>query len=93
MSLILTECLVLGLAGAIAGLVLGVVIALVTSAIGIPMPPPPNSNVGYTAQIALSFAGLIEAASVGIVAAVLSGILPALRARRVAIVEALRQAV
>ncbi len=93
MSLILTECLVLGLAGASVGLVLGMVIALVISAIGIPMPPPPNSSVGYTAQIALSSAGLLEAALVGVLAAVLSGVLPAIRARRVAIVEALRQAV
>jgi len=92
-NLILTECLILGLAGATVGVVLGVLIAVVISGVGIPMPPPPNSSVGYTAQIALSPTSVLEAALVGVLATLLSGILPALRARRVAIVEALRQAV
>jgi putative ABC transport system permease protein len=92
-GLILTECLVLGLAGALIGVTLGVVAALVLSSIGIPMPPPPNSSVGYTARIALAPIVLLDAAIVGTAAPVISGVLPALRARRIAIVDALRQAI
>ncbi|PKO56496.1 MAG: ABC transporter permease, partial [Betaproteobacteria bacterium HGW-Betaproteobacteria-21] len=49
--LILLENTYLGLIGACAGVLIGVALALIISAIGIPMPPPPNANVGYTAFI------------------------------------------
>src|SRR6185436_17101670 len=49
--LIVTESALLGSIGAALGVALGVVLALGISAIGIPMPPPPNGNLGYTASI------------------------------------------
>jgi putative ABC transport system permease protein len=91
--LILGECFLLGLVGASVGVAGGVLIAALISWLGIPMPPPPNSNAGYTARILIELDIIWQAALVGVAAAVLSGVLPALRMRRVAIVDALRTAV
>lgn len=91
--LILGECLLLGLVGALVGVVGGVLLAALISWLGIPMPPPPNSNAGYTARIMIELDIVWQAALVGVTAAVLSGVLPALRMRKVAIVDALRTAI
>jgi len=91
-ALVLTECLLLGVVGALVGVLAGALLAGVISLIGIPMPPPPNSNAGYTAQILLSPEILWQAFAIAAVAAPLSGLVPGLRARRVAIVDALRTA-
>ena len=86
------ECLLLGAIGSVLGVVIGVLLAILISAVGIPMPPPPNSNIGFTASIELMPWVTAEAAAVGLVATILAGVIPALRARRIAIVDALRQA-
>lgn len=91
--LIIGECFVLGLLGALAGVISGILLAAAISWIGIPMPPPPNSNAAYTARIMIEPAIVWQAALVGVAAAVLSGVLPALRMRRVGIVDALRTAI
>jgi len=80
-----------GFAGALLGLIVGVLAALGISAIGIPMPPPPNANVGYTAYIRLESFTLISSAFVGFIATVLASLLPAYRVTRVQVVDALRQ--
>jgi putative ABC transport system permease protein len=91
--LVLTECLLLGLAGAAVGVLAGAILAGGISLVGIPMPPPPNSNAGYVARIALLPSVVAQSFAAGAVATVLSGLLPAMRARRQQIVEALRTAV
>jgi putative ABC transport system permease protein len=73
------------------GVVLGVALALGIWAIGIPMPPPPNSNLGYVAEIRLVPSVMAAAFVTGLAAAVLASVLPALRASRIPIAEALRQ--
>jgi putative ABC transport system permease protein len=90
-GLVLAESAVLGLAGAALGTVLGVVLALLISAIGIPMPPPPNADIGYTAQIQLVPSVIASAFGIGVIATVLAALLPALRVARTDVVEALRQ--
>jgi putative ABC transport system permease protein len=90
-ALVLAESAVLGVAGAALGTVLGVVLALLISAIGIPMPPPPNADIGYTAQIQLVPSVIASAFGIGVTATVLAAILPALRVARTDVVEALRQ--
>ena len=92
-KLVMTECVLLGVIGATAGVVLGIALSLLISTLGIPMPPPPNSNIGYTARIELVASVIVEAWSIGLFAAVIAGLVPAFRARRVAIVDALRQVV
>ncbi len=89
--LIVTESVVLGLVGGILGVLLGVGLALGISAIGIPMPPPPNANIGYTAHIQIIASSLVGSFAVGFGATVIAVILPARRVSRIEVVDALRQ--
>lgn len=89
--LILAESALIGLIGALLGIGFGCVCAWLISAIGIPMPPPPNANIGYTALIRLLPVDVVTAGAVGFVATCLAALLPARRASRVLIVDALRQ--
>jgi len=91
-TLILVECGLLGAAGAIVGALAGASVAAVISQLGIPMPPPPNSNAGYMARIQLLPDVVGQAMAVGAAAALLSGVMPGLRARGTSIVDALRSA-
>jgi putative ABC transport system permease protein len=90
---IIVESALLGVAAALAGIVLGLLLAWGISAIGIDMPPPPNSDVGYRAAIRVSFPNVALAAAIGIIAAVFGAILPARRLARMPIVDALRHAI
>jgi putative ABC transport system permease protein len=69
---------------------LGVALALVISAVGIPMPPPPNANLGYTGFIRVVPAVLALAFVVGFAATLLAAVLPAMRVSRMPVVDALR---
>lgn len=89
--LIILENSMLGFIGASLGVLLGVGLALGISAVGIPMPPPPNANVGYTAMIRVVPVVLVVSFLIGFVATVLSALLAARGAARVPVVEALRQ--
>ncbi|MCB1896009.1 MAG: ABC transporter permease [Rhodocyclaceae bacterium] len=90
--ILLAENLMLGLIGASAGVLLGVALAALISGIGIPMPPPPNANVGYTALIRIVPSALLTAWLVGFSATVIAVLFPARRIARTPIVDALRQA-
>jgi putative ABC transport system permease protein len=92
-ALIMAESVLLGLGGALLGVVLGIIAAQLISGVGIPMPPPPNANVGYTAYIRLVPGMIISAFAVGLVGTVLAAVLPALRSARMPVVDALRRAV
>ncbi len=86
---VLTESVIIGLIGACLGIAIGSLLALAISAIGIPMPPPPNANLGYTAEIRLPPGQVLSAGLIGFVATVLAAIRPARRVARLDIVEAL----
>jgi len=88
--LILMESALLGLIGGLLGVLLGVVMAIAISAIGIPMPPPPNANLGYTAFIRVVPTVLAMAFLVGFGATALATLLPAARMSRTPVVTALR---
>lgn len=92
-QLIIAENAIIGMIGATAGVLLGIILALVISAIGIPMPPPPNSDIAYTAHIILGPEVIVGAFLVGLVATVAAALLPAARVRRIPVVDALRQSV
>jgi len=88
---VIKENMLLGLLGAGMGVVIGVVLAWAISGIGIEMPPPPNSDVGYTAYIRLVPRVISIAFIVGLVATVLAAVLPAYRISRLPVAEALRE--
>jgi len=89
--LIVTESVVLGLVGGLVGVLLGIALALAISSVGIPMPPPPNSNIAYTARIQIVPLSLLASFLVGFTATVIAVIMPARRVTRIEVVEALRQ--
>lgn len=91
--LIMIESFWLGLIGGLLGMILGCLAALGISAIGIPMPPPPNANLGYTALIRLDAMSVLVAGAIGFIACVLAAVFPARRAAKADIVEALRHGV
>jgi putative ABC transport system permease protein len=73
--------------------VLGIGLALAISAVGIPMPPPPNADLPYTARISIVPGIVAGAFVVGFVAAVAAAIFPAMRVRKIPVVDALRQSI
>ena len=91
-QLIMLECLIHGILGCLIGLALGISLALAVSSVGIPMPPPPNSDVGYTALVRIVPIVLLQAFVVGTFSAVLAGMFPSMRLARIDVVDALRQA-
>jgi putative ABC transport system permease protein len=93
LALVLTEGMLLGLIGSAIGVVLGIGLAVGISAVGIPMPPPPNSSLPYTAYIRVVPAVVASAFLIGVAAVFLASLLPGFRVARVPIAEALRQGV
>jgi putative ABC transport system permease protein len=90
-ALIMTESALLGVVGATLGVVVGILLASGISAVGIPMPPPPNADIGYVARIRVVPSAIAGAFVVGVVATLLAAIAPASRVARTPVVEALRQ--
>lgn len=80
----------LGLVGGVMGVVAGIVLAQVISAIGIPMPPPPGMARGYVGEIMVTPRLALEAVLLAVGTTLLASILPAWKASRMIIVDALR---
>jgi putative ABC transport system permease protein len=90
LRLFLCEGALLGCFGGILGLLVGLVLVTAISAIGIPMPPPPGMARGYTAQILLTWSMALQALALAVGTTLLASILPAWKASRMEIVNALR---
>lgn len=90
--LAILETTVMGILGSVLGVAVGVALALVVSAIGIPMPPPPNSEAAFTASIQLVPSVIVTAFLIGVTGTVIASVLPARKIARIPVVEALRQA-
>lgn len=85
-----TEALVMGVIGGLVGVACGAVLAAAVNSVGIPMPPPPGKAHGFTGGIAFS-AGVAGTAFAAVVSVcVAASLVPALRASRVVIADALR---
>lgn len=90
-KLVLLENLLLAIGGALGGVVLGILLSSVISSIGIPMPPPPNSNSGYTALIRITSENLQSAAAIGVLATLGSAMIAGFGPTRRHIADALRE--
>ncbi|TCV82391.1 ABC transporter permease [Sulfurirhabdus autotrophica] len=89
-KLVLLENALLGLIGSFLGVVIGIGLAVTISGFGLPMPPPPGSNIGYIATIRLVPWVVATAMLIGALAAIVAAVLPARRASRLLVVDALR---
>ncbi|MDP2809152.1 MAG: ABC transporter permease [Rhodocyclaceae bacterium] len=92
-GLIVTESVCLGFIGSLGGVIIGVVLALAISEVGIPMPPPPNADQGYISKILVVPEVIALSFVTGIVAAFFASLPPARKVSRMHIAEALRQGV
>lgn len=90
-ALIVAENAIIGLTGAIIGVVLGIALASGISAIGIPMPPPPNADLSYIARIRVVPSVVAGAFAVGLIATIIAALFPAARVHRIPVVDALRE--
>lgn len=90
MALFILEGLLLGLLGGGIGIALGWLLAVLASAIGIPMPPAPGMSTGFDAAIIITPSIVLKAAALSVVTTLLASLYPAWRASRLVIVDALR---
>lgn len=90
-KMLVVENVFLGLVGGGLGVVLGLFLAWLISLVGISMPPPPNMSMGYVAAIRPDTSIVALAFVVGVAATILASLLPARRAIRIPVVDALRQ--
>lgn len=88
-KLIMLENLILGTLGAVTGVTIAYFAAIVVSTVGIPMPPMPNTNVGYTAHIRIVISDVGLAFVIGIAATVLAAAWPARKASCIPVIDAL----
>lgn len=90
MQLFAVEGLLLGLLGSAAGALIGYGLAELISTVGIPMPPPPGMEMGYTAEIRVTWPVLANAFALAFTTTALAGLYPAWKASRLNIIHALR---
>jgi putative ABC transport system permease protein len=90
MRLFLSEGVLLGCFGGFLGLLVGLALATVISAVGIPMPPPPGMAHGYTGQILVTWDIALHSFALAVGTTLAASILPAWNASRMEIVNALR---
>jgi putative ABC transport system permease protein len=90
LRMFVAEGVLIGILGGILGVALGYVFAHSISAIGIPMPPPPGMARGFLGEILIVPDLALEALIMALVTTFLASLLPALKASRMNIVDALR---
>ncbi|MDP3537300.1 MAG: FtsX-like permease family protein [Azonexus sp.] len=90
LRLFLMEGVLIGIAGGLLGIAFGYGLAEGISAIGIPMPPPPGMARGYTGQILVSVSLALDAFLLAMVTTLVASVMPAWKASRMNIVDALR---
>lgn len=90
LRMFLTEGALLGAIGGLFGVAIGLALASAISAVGIPMPPPPGMESGFTGRISIPPALAWEAFRLAFLTTLLASIVPAWKASRMNIVDALR---
>ena len=90
LRLFLLEGVLIGVIGGVAGLLLGFALAHIISTVGIPMPPPPGMTHGYTGQILVTTNLAVDGLLLAIFTTLLASVMPAWKASRMNVVDALR---
>lgn len=90
MRMFVAEGVMIGVIGGVLGVVLGVFLALLISAIGIPMPPPPGMSTGFVGEILVVPQLAIDALVLALFTTLIASVMPAWKASRMNIVDALR---
>jgi putative ABC transport system permease protein len=90
LGMFVAEGALVGFIGAIVGVVLGWLLALLISAIGIPMPPSPGMDFSYVGRVSFTAPVAVGAAAVALAASLAGSLYPAWKASRLPIVDALR---
>lgn len=90
LRLFILEGCMIGIVGGLLGLGAGYALSLLISAIGIPMPPPPGMIRGYTGQIIINGALVVDGLLLAFFTTLLASLMPAWKASRMNIVDALR---
>jgi putative ABC transport system permease protein len=88
--LFISEGILIGCAGSVLGLLLGLILAWTISSIGIPMPPPPGMARGYVGQILVTWDIAWKSMALAVGTTFAASIYPAWRASRMQVVDALR---
>ncbi len=88
-AMFMAEGVGIGIIGGLLGLTIGVLLAMLINRGNVMLPPPPGYTVGYRLQIMMQPPVLITAFLVSFITATISSILPALKASRLKIVDAL----
>jgi putative ABC transport system permease protein len=89
-QMVILENALIGLMGGALGVAFGILLAYTISRVGIPMPPPPNADLGYIAYVRVTARAVVGAFLIGFSATLLGSLLPALRVSKMPIGEALR---
>jgi putative ABC transport system permease protein len=87
----IVEGVLLGVIGAAVGLLLGVALAKIISAVGIPMPPPPGLSRSFIGEILVTPTLARDAVVLALVTTLIASMYPAWKASRLIIVDALRR--
>jgi len=90
LQLFVSEGLLLGIIGGLSGVAVGTVLATVISAVGIPMPPPPGMEGGYTGEVLVTWPLVVGTLLLAVLTTLLGSLYPAMKASNLEIVDALR---
>ena len=90
LRMFIIEGILIGIFGGIVGIAIGYGIAELLSYVGIPMPPPPGMDTGFTAQINVTVPLTIDALALAFITTLIASIMPAWKASRMNVVDALR---
>jgi putative ABC transport system permease protein len=90
LALFIGEGALLGGIGGVFGVTMGLTLAVLISAVGIPMPPPPGMAHGFIGQIRITPRLAAEALALAVATTLLASVYPAWKASRLVIIDALR---
>lgn len=90
LRMFLIEGCMIGILGGALGMALGYSMAQLISTLGIPMPPPPGMTRGFNGQILVDWKLAVDGLILAISTTLLASLMPAWKASRMKIVDALR---